>query len=478
MTWSSQVGSAKHDSAESEDPMIHHAFRERCRQIAAIPPELMAYEKWLANERAMTKPRDYLFTKAQPRFEPRKEDIVVPLPDLDVVKFQGECELRSHNQPGIRLVGITTHEAERILASLDGARCLLESRWAAGVPQTTFAKFLRLTFGIATFAPRAVGQLESAISGTEITRFPSNAYAIERPYWSNMADVRAHAVGSMLELTSSAEEFLLHLKELHVLALMGKSLGSFYKPASPISDEVAAPGVLYLDPPRILEGTTGTIFLDGPRVNVSLFGGEGYHRTLYASLDDSEAMAPQRSFSEQGISWGQYVQARSERDAQPGSWFCPPRPIDNEHIQALHQCFAAAHQASERSDTKAAIRHAAGFHQRFVRLHPFHCANQSIAMNLVNAVLKKAIGSGIPHLMLDHFALRLSRNAYERLFERATTNFASTETNPVERWKTLLKKNDQALRLITQLSHTQTPQQAETVTNENQEASKLALLAD
>src|SRR5690606_37922556 len=120
------------------------------------------------------------------------------------------------------------------------------------------------------------------------------------------------------------------------------------------------------------------VFLDGPRVNAKLVGGEAYAARLFASLGDEAALAPRAVCDP--IPWGEIVIARSERDAGFGPWFCPPRPITEAHLEALFDAWRAGDWA--------------GFHWRFVRLHPFRCGNQSLAMGLVNARLPV----GLPHL--------------------------------------------------------------------------------
>ncbi len=458
--------------------MVRDAFQERCSQILAVPPELLAYQRWLDAERAKPRVRDYLFVEAQPRFEPRKEDVVVPLPGLRVESRKGACVLGGDMLGGgMELPGIKPGEAERMLTSLDGRRCLLEARWLAGVAASTFAQFLRFTFGRVTFAPNAVAALEAAISGAEITRFPCAAYAIERAYWSNMADVRAYTE-SATDLIEGTATFERRLREMHVLALMGRSLGSYYKPASPVADEVVAPGALYLDAARLIERAEGTVFLDGPRVNVSLVGGEGYHRALYASLGDEEALAPARSFEADGLSWGRYVTARSERDDRAGAWFCPPRPIREGHLLAMLERLREAHSAARSGDATESVRQVAGFHQAFVRLHPFHCANQSLAMNLANHVVRRVAGAGIPHLMLDHLALRLSESAYERVFARATQAFAFPSQDPAERLATLLHRKNLSFKIIEQLGKTATQSESESVVRANPEAARFALVLE
>ena len=456
-------------------------FQQRCSQILGFPPELLAYQRWLDVERAKPRQRDYLFSEAQQRFEPRKEDVVIPLPGLHVDSKKGRCQLRAESLAApIELPGFKPRDAQKVLASFDGNRCLAEARWEAGVEAQIFSQFLRLTFGLVTFAPSAVAELEYIIPCTEITRFPCAPYAIERSYWSNMADVRTYAesadiVSDMLDGIGSFER---RLREMHVLALMGRSLGSFYKPASPVSDDVVAPGVLYLDTARIREGVAGTVFLDGPRANVSFVGGEGYHRAIYASLGDEEAMASDRVFERDGLSWGRCIWARSHRDEHPGSWFCPPRPVSDGHFELMLSLLRAGYRAAGEGDAKEAVRSVAGFHQAFVRLHPFHCANQCIAMNLANMVLRRACGSGIPHLLLDHFALRMSESAYERLFARAVREYATGATDPATRLKAYMDKKTRSFAIIQLLGKARTSAEVAAIVNNDTDGAKFALISD
>lgn len=300
--------------------MARDLFSERCPQILAVPPELAAYHVWLTEQRATPKNRDYLFSDPQPRFEPRKEDVVVALPGLSVQRAAGKTRLRCAQPPvDLELPGISARDAERLLGALDGDRCLLEVRWEAKTDVQTFARFLRGTFGLVLFAPDAVASLEDQVSGVEITRFPGAPYGIERAYWDNMADVRAY-FASAEDVFSSRGRFEVRLREMHVLALMGRGLSSYYKPASPVSDRVVAPGALFLDPPRLMTTRGGTLFLDGPRVNVSLLGGHGYHQALYESVDDVEALAGSRQFEADGVPWGDLspLARREMKDSGPG----------------------------------------------------------------------------------------------------------------------------------------------------------------
>jgi hypothetical protein len=388
---------------------------QRRARIAAQPPELAAYQAWLA-EQSRGGPRDYLFVEERARFEPRKEDVVARAAELEVAERDGRVFVVSPAaEVALPVEGASAADVRRALAAIDGSRCLLELELDTG---PALRAVLRAAFGRLLFAPAAVGALEAQMSGIEITRFPTVPYGIVRAYWENMVAVRAHTPA---RVPDGLAEFVALLCDLHVIALMGAELDSFYLPASPGSEHGAAPGALWLEAPRLLEGRDGPLMLSGPRVNAALLGGEKYHAALYRSAGDGAALSRSEELHAAGVGWGRVVTARSEREQAPKPFFVPPRPILDAHLSALRTELAAAYEATERDEVVAA---AARFHWCFVRLHPFRCANQSLAMNLVGAALSRVLGGSIPHLVLDHLALRLERSAYERVFARAASAFA------------------------------------------------------
>lgn len=417
--------------------MSHDPLAERLDGIAAVPPEWAEYASWLrAQQQSAAVARDYLFTEDRARFEPRAEDVVVPVPGLRVNERGGLVRLEV---PGanvsIEVPGLQKMHASVALAAMDGKRRLLEVRWEAGLDAERMSKLLRAAFGRVLFAPRAVASLESDLTGSSIVRFPAAPYTIERAYWENMIAVRRRFLASWPAI-DSADSFVHMLRQLHVVALMGADLRTFYKPASPASDLAAAPGALYLDEPRWIAASKGAIFVRGPRVNVSLVGGEGWHRALAESVCDPDAMGDAREFVEGGVDWGMFLNAQSEKDLRPGAWFLPPRPITPAHLEFLWSSLHRAYEAGR----EEAVSACAAFHRAFVRLHPFHYANQSIAMNLVNAVIERVAGAGMPHLLLDLLALRMSSEAYGRVFRRAVEAWVIDEKEPGRRLALLMEK--------------------------------------
>lgn len=187
-------------------------------------------------------------------------------------------------------------------------------------------------------------------------------------------------------------------------------------------------------PSVVVQGREECVFVSGPRVRAAFVGGAEYHAALYDSLNDTAALAPRDAVDADGVDWGRVVRAQAQGDAAAEDWFCPPRPIGSAHIAALRGALQRAHQALEHGARAGCIEALAGFHQAFIRLHPFHCGNQSLAMNIVNGVLGHLLGAGVPHLTLDHLALRLSPEAYARVFRRCADVYVSASTPPAARY--------------------------------------------
>jgi hypothetical protein len=452
---------------------------ERISQVLAVPHELLDYQRWLdERRRAPSSARDYLFARTEPRFEPRRDDRVVALPSLALVERGGVvCLCAREAGVELELRGVTRRDAERVLGAVDGKRCLLEVRWSSGVEPAVLGSMLRAAFGRVLLAPHAVEALEARLPSLEITRFPASPYGVERPYWENMIAVRER-FDAQREALAPPESFVRLLRELHVLALMGSSLQSFYKPQSPVSDYTVAPGALFHDAPQLLRTASGVVFLAGPRVNAKLLGGLGYHQALARSLGDPGALDAERELELDGIGWGGVTTARSERDEQAGPWFCPPRPMTAEHFELLQGALGAACAAAAQGDRPTTTRALGRFHYAFVRLHPFHCANQSLAMNLVNAVLRSVQGAGIPHLVLDHLALRLKPDAYQQVFARAVAAYSVVDSNPAGRLATLQSQVQRYFTLLERLAACSSDEAIEARCTQAPDAARAALLRD
>jgi hypothetical protein len=425
------------------------AVVERIRRGDELTSEVLEYERWSRRVAAPDAREDYLFEQPAVRFDARAEDVLIADPTLQVESRGGAALLVSARTTAtLALPSVSAASARRLLAACDGQLTLGEIRARHLLEQAELDALLQQAFGKMLFAPLALSALERSLSGVEITRFPGSPYEIGRNYWSNMAAVR-RALDELEPELVSAERFGARLRELHVLALMGADLRSYYRPRSPISARRVAPGQLMQTPALWHGDAERATFVSGPRVNASLIGGRSYHELLYASLGEPEALTVRASAGDGGLAWGQLLHGRAEGDAASQDWFCPPRPLEPAHFEALRTTLLSALAAGARSELIAAL---ARLHRAFIRLHPFHCGNQCLVMNVVNWVLQRSLGVGMPHLMLDHLALRLSSNAYVRVFARAVAAYAEPGADLAQRYFSLSRKRAQAFSLLGDIS--------------------------
>ncbi|MBN2196086.1 MAG: Fic family protein [Polyangiaceae bacterium] len=459
-------------------------FADRTAAVLAFPWEVLSYQEWLAaNVRAATPGSDYLFGEAKRRLAPADADVLVSAEDLAVCDGRDGTHLVSSRLGAdLPLADVESGGARAVLAAMDGERPLAALRETAGVAPSALAKVLEVGFGLVIFAPAAVAALDAEVPGVEIVRHPGSPYEIDRAYWRNMGDVR-RALADARETLADVElaetdpaRALGVFRRAHVLALMGRDLDSFYRPASPIALRGAAPGALLRSAPELVETPGGTRFVAGPRVHASFVGGEAYHRALYTVLGDPEAAQP-RCHVDDGLDWGRVVIARAEQDAQAGPWFCPPRPLSVAHFAAVFGALAAAEQAADAGDRATAVRELAAFHQRFVRLHPFRCANQCLAMSAVNQVLRRSHGAGMPHLVLDHFALRVTPAAYRKLFANAVACYVVTGRSSASRFAELAERKRRAFACINRIATAGSLGGALAIVAEDLNVARLALFA-
>jgi len=412
--------------------------------VLEVPWQLVDYERWLATQPASD---DYLFTQALPRFRASARDVLKKPADLSARSAAQGVELVSALLGGaLSLSGVSRAQAERVLSLIDGDRSVAELRSLAPDRQV-FERLLELCLGKVLFVPLAVAELEARVSGTELVRFVGNPYEIVRTYWENMVEVREHAQITLQDALT-ADTALRWLRRLHVVALMGRSLDRFYRPPSRLAGSGIRPGALYTRTSELLDTPTETLILSGPRVGSALLGGEHYQALLFEH--DPEALAPTRRLRDpSGLDWGRLVHGRAPDEAKAIAWFLPPRPITERHLSALFEAFADAVHASNRADNAGTLQGLAQFHFRFVRLHPFRGANQSLCMNLVNLLLGRG-GAAIPQLLLDQLALRSGETAYLELFRRAVTAYR-TSGDSNARWSALNQKKQLSYALIERL---------------------------
>jgi hypothetical protein len=400
--------------------------------MSSSPEALREYRAFL--DRTSDGSFDPYYSQEVLRFAVRDDDVLVGPGDVSARPAScGALMESARANASVTVCGIDAKSALACFAALDGVRTLSSAREASGVSNGAWRTFLDGAFGKLVFAPLALSELEGRVSHAEIVRFPGSPYEIVREYWENMADVRACVDAAPTALDDVAR-FTELVSELNVLCHVGASGNSFYRPASPVVGKHAVePGTFWQTPAVIEETGAGARFVSGPRVGAALIGGERYQRLLARSVGDEEAVAVTRELVVDGQPWGRIVTARADGDDQAAPWFCPPRPFGAAHLDPIRRALAAALAAAHRGDAVGAVRNAAGVHFRLVRLHPFMSGNQSVAMGLVNGVLRAACGAGMSHLVLDHLALRLSLPAYERVFARAAGAWLVIDESPVRR---------------------------------------------
>jgi hypothetical protein len=96
-------------------------------------------------------------------------------------------------------------------------------------------------------------------------------------------------------------------------------------------------------------------------------------------------------------------------------------------------------------------------------------------MNLVNALLHKLHGIGIPHLVLDQLALRFDEAAYARLFARAVNGWTATGS-PLERYRALTERKARYFSLLGALERVTNLDEARALVRARPDDAALALL--
>jgi hypothetical protein len=393
---------------------------------------------------------DPYYSEEIPRFELRDDDVLVVPRDARVEPDGcGAVLVSTQAHARLEVCGVSETDAVRALAAIDGVRTFGEVRRTAGIDGPSWDRIASAAFGRLIFAPSAVAALEQRVPGTEIVRFAGSPYEIVRSYWENMANVSSRLSvfpEALPEALRSTTAFVRLLRELHALALVGESGRSFYRPASPILERESAGIGEFLRAESVTEEMgEGTRFVSGPRVGAGLIGGAFYHELLIESVEDPEALARARVICDaSGLSWGRVVTARAEGDEVEAPWFCPPRPLSPSHFEALRSDLSDALFAAPED----AVVFLARFHWAFVRLHPFAFANQCLAMSLVNHALRRMLGAGMSHHVLDHLALRLSRAAYTRVFGSAVRAWLVRDASSVRRTLELVARKRRAFDLL------------------------------
>ena len=331
--------------------------------------------------------------------------------DADVPHLVPGARVERVEEGGVKLVSelgeVTLADAEAglfeaVLARIDGRRPAVDvvaSPRVVGLP--AWAALDRMV-GWCVTLPDAVDALERRVPGIFVARFPTSPYTIERDYWSNMGDLWARR-DELRGATRSHSAFGEFLRDLHVTAVMGAKHDCFYKPASPVPAHRIHPGSF----------DRGETWVGGGMMR------SPYFKLLAGVHDDMAAFAPGYLHADDdGLVWATLRTVRTEFGVGPFSFFT--RSVREEHLARLAGLLAAAQDATAPEEVS---NHLAAFHQRFVQLHPFACANQCIAMALLNQVLETKLGGAIPHVHLDFVALLSSPAMYQRVFAQAVRQY-------------------------------------------------------
>jgi hypothetical protein len=445
--------------------------------VLDFPWPLQEYDRWL-NQRPAADSDDYLYSQSRVRLTPHDDDQLA-IPDSVSVEHAGKSVLmRIAGQPApVAIPNITRHDAESIIAALRAKPTVIELPFVSGVPANVCDHVLDVGFGRFIFAPMALESLERRSSAAEIVRFPGSPYEIVRNYWLNVGSLNQTIEDSIADSQSSSS-FVDWLRTLHVRLLLGADLQTFYCPSSPVAQRRVAPGAIYVNVTHTLTSKVGEFILDGPRVNASPVGGSRYNGLIDRSLGLTLSESESKAFSESMTSWGKLVNARARAEAQARRWYLPPRPIVDQHWEALYFEWNRTVDAIESQDLAGCVEHLGRFHWFFVHLHPFACANQSLAFVIVNWVLTRLTHCGIPHLILDQFALRHECADYSRLFARAVDNWTTAEVEPAARHLDRVRSRHILDDFIAQLAATTTDSDADAIARRNIRAARLALLVD
>lgn len=379
---------------------------------------LPAYRSFVAASAGALADDGYLFDQPRCRFKPEAGDELVAAPGAELVRAGDAVAVQLPGGARLPLVGFTPSKLRAAFAQLPCSY----SRLTIELGDQT-ESFIEQAFSRVVFAPKAVAELETQLPAVELVRFPGSPYEVVRAYWRNSCAVRRRLEEE--GLPRSVEQLRALLLELHALLLLGEadphSRTSFYLPASLLGRKRPEPGTFYDVPSSLERRGSEVVITSGARVSAPLLGGINYWQLLSESVDDPGALADERRLDAAGLDVGQVVRGRAEEEPTSAArpWFLPPRPLASVHFEALLRDLSAADVAEKARDVPAALKALGAFQYRFVRLHPLPSGNQSLSMSFVNAALRRLLGSGIPHLLLDQLALRFELSSYQSLFARA-----------------------------------------------------------
>jgi hypothetical protein len=99
-------------------------------------------------------------------------------------------------------------------------------------------------------------------------------------------------------------------------------------------------------------------------------------------------------------------------------------------------------------------------------------------MTLVNGLLGHGNLAPVPHLILDQLALRLSRDAYGRLFRRVVKAWSLSNLSPEERQRKHIEQRTHLDRFVSHIGQAESLELAEAAVQTEPLAARVALLSD
>jgi hypothetical protein len=309
---------------------------------------------------------------------------------------------------------------EAILQEVDGERTLdqilqsLEGTVGSGPHATVLRDLMGL--GIIEF-PGLFDALEAAIPHWEITRYPwaTEPRQTNLVYWRRMGLVRAD-LGRLEAVASNPQALRDRLCHWHRLLAVGDEAGVVYS-------GVTNTGGSTWEQKFAKEGVGAF----RSYCNDFSLGPTGGLKCLWAAKalkDDFESRGTRRHLTPSGE-----LLSRAEPPFEFRIGFeSHPRGSPRYEVywdgfaSMLAECLTGFFR--ERARPERALHHLAGFHQAFICGHPFTHINQSLAMNIVNHLLRQSLGRTLCHAGLDEFAFVLSRESYSKLFAAAYEQLA------------------------------------------------------
>lgn len=292
--------------------------------------------------------------------------------------------------------GVPIDLLQAFLASIDGekplARIFAEPPFAEhrGLLEALVGSLL----GVLFFVPAAIDALEARIPAIELLRFPHQSrYAVPRAYWENSSAVR-DALDSFYMRLGDVAAFSDGLRGLHRLATTGADGETYYGGAGGIA---TIPGEYRATP---IENRFG-------------------ERKKWIMATWLRLLNCDLAITNQGTI--RSVENIPLLQISADGSLC--RHLYGQHgeylalqVNEIRERLSALKTVVDAGDSVKALYGCALFHHAFAHAHPFNNINNSIAMNIVNDILRKADIGVLPHLYFDQIAYFMQPEQYAEFF--------------------------------------------------------------